>query len=112
MFCPECGAQQPDEARFCGECGTAIRSGVVEAPTQAAPASVQVVSESSVSAVPDMMKYGVLAASLVFPLIGVGMGVYYLIGKDTAPEKSVGKLWLIAGLCIGVFWGLMSGGDF
>ena len=27
MFCPKCGAQQPDGAKFCGNCGATLQGG-------------------------------------------------------------------------------------
>jgi len=28
MFCPQCGAQNPETANFCMQCGTALKNGV------------------------------------------------------------------------------------
>ena len=33
MYCPKCGTQNPDEVRYCGNCGTAFGA----APAAAAP---------------------------------------------------------------------------
>ena len=30
MFCPKCGAEQPDGAKFCGSCGVPLQGGGFE----------------------------------------------------------------------------------
>lgn len=36
MFCPKCGAQIPDDARFCGSCGAQLRAVEAVAPPRPA----------------------------------------------------------------------------
>ncbi|MBO7403196.1 MAG: DUF4190 domain-containing protein [Lachnospiraceae bacterium] len=40
MFCPNCGFQLPDDARFCSECGTVLTPGSQSAASEPAPAPV------------------------------------------------------------------------
>ena len=44
---------------------------------------------------------GVLAATVFLPIIGIIMGIIYLL-KDHPEEKKAGKMWLIVGIGIGV----------
>ena len=37
MFCPKCGAQNPDGAKFCGSCGAAQSAGAPAAAPSATP---------------------------------------------------------------------------
>lgn len=32
MYCPKCGAENPDDAKFCSECGSQLKSGITTAP--------------------------------------------------------------------------------
>ncbi len=121
MFCPECGTEMPDDARFCGECGTSVApaagGATPPAGNGAPPPKVQTAAhvvdlEAKAEAVPDALKYGIIAASVLIPLIGIIMGVIYLANGDSEEKKSVGKLWLISGLVIGVIWIGLSGGGY
>ena len=39
MFCPRCGRQNDESARFCQGCGNALQAGAAVAPTPAGPAA-------------------------------------------------------------------------
>lgn len=57
MFCSQCGAANPDEFKFCQDCGTALAKGIVQQQdTSPAPvarvASAVAVAPTSVSAAP------------------------------------------------------------
>ena len=111
MFCPECGAQAPDDARFCGECGQAISQAPPLRSAAAGPVHAEVVDlEVRQGTVSDALKWGIVAASVLIPLVGIIMGIVYLASGDSEEKKSTGRLWLIAGLVIGVFWVLAGGG--
>lgn len=60
-------------------------------------------------AVSDGLKYGVMAASLLIPLIGIVMGLYYMAKGDSEAKKGVGRLWLYVGIGIVVFYMAISG---
>ncbi|HUQ10755.1 MAG TPA: zinc ribbon domain-containing protein [Steroidobacteraceae bacterium] len=103
MFCPSCGQSNPDEAKFCGKCGA-----VVSAAT--APKAPHVVSEpvKDTGVISQGMKTGMIIGSIVLPLLGIIMGVIYLM--DPNPEKKqAGKLWLIIGIIAAVVWSAMVG---
>ena len=61
--------------------------------------------------VTDATKYGVIAASLIIPLIGMGMGLYYL-QSDNPARKEVGKLWLGTGIGLTVLYFIMFEGGY
>ncbi|MCW8889539.1 MAG: hypothetical protein OQL20_02620 [Sedimenticola sp.] len=61
------------------------------------------------STVTDGMKYGILAASVFIPFIGLIMGIIYLAQNESEEKKEVGKLWLYGSLGIMVVYFLISG---
>ena len=94
MYCPKCGLDNPDEARFCGKCATALptRQAPPQAPQQPSwPGTTARVSEPAVS---PGLKMGIGIGSVLLPLIGFIMGIVYMV--DANPEKkAVGKFWLL-----------------
>ena len=50
-----------------------------------------------------------MAASLLIPLIGIVMGLYYMAKGDSEAKKGVGRLWLYVGIGIVVFYMAISG---
>ncbi len=114
MFCSECGAQNEDDARFCGECGTSMAGagGNAEPAREEAPGFIDPGASQSTAAgtISDGLKYGILGASVLMPLIGIIMGLVYLLKADSDESKSVGKLWLFGGLALAVLWAFVSGG--
>ena len=90
MRCPNRGQENPSEAKFCGKCATRLSSEPPAASFSAAPSSA---SEEVTSG----MKIGVIAGSLLTPLLGIILGVIYM--NDANPsKKAAGKTWLFVGI--------------
>jgi uncharacterized membrane protein YvbJ len=98
MFCPSCGHDNPPNAQFCGSCGaTLTKATPAPAPT---PVGGNTAAPGAVS---GGLKWGITAASIFIPLIGIIMGVIYL--RDANPEKkAVGKLWLWVGIGMAILF--------
>ncbi len=124
MHCPDCGHSNDAEARFCGECGTAMpQSPQSPPPPPPVSASPPVSRESSwqpvgggpeggspgagprgaAPVVSNGLKWGVAAGSLLLPILGLVMGIIYIVDANPA-KKSVGKLWLWTGIAAILFW--------
>jgi len=103
MFCPKCGQQNPDEAKFCGKCGATVS--IAAAPPPQPAYSAPGVSSGAVS---PMLKNGMIIASIILPIVGIVAGVMFLL--DANPEKkAAGKLWLIIGIVFAVIWAVILG---
>ena len=110
MFCPKCGSENPDDARFCGSCGESL-STAHDAPASTSGEVSKVIEPSRPQEeVPAGLKYGILAASLIIPLIGVIMGIVYLVKGESEDKKAAGRLWLYAGVGIAFFYLIAGSG--
>jgi len=106
MFCPKCGQQNPDEAKFCGKCGAVVSAAPAPQPSFATPGAASVTSNTGV--VSPAMKNWMIAASIILPIVGIVVGVVFLL--DANPEKkAAGKLWLIIGIIAAVVWTVLFG---
>ena len=90
MFCPQCGAQNADGSRFCGNCGEPMNSGN---PGSNLPAVTRSAGKSVPAVVTDVLTFlktnvrlvsivaGVLAAILLFSLLFGGRGYKKTVNK-------------------------------
>ena len=110
MFCGKCGSENSDDARFCGSCGASIQAGTAPPP---GTASGQVTRLLDLDAPPEPvspgLKWGILGASLLLPLVGIGMGLYFWIKGGSEEKTAVGRLWFFVALGIALLYGLLAG---
>ena len=103
MFCPKCGQQNPEEAKFCGKCGAAVSAAPVSQADRVAPEAAK-----DTGVISQGMKNGMIAASIILPIVGIVVGIIYML--DANPEKKeAGKLWLIIGIVAAVIWTVLFG---
>jgi len=105
MFCPQCGTENPEGARFCGNC----RHPLMEGNDSSTPGPVIEVGGDR-ETVSDGLKYGILAGTLLIPFIGLVMGLIYLAQGRSEAKREVGRLWLYASIGVMVFYFIISSG--
>jgi len=81
--CPNCGHQNPDDARFCETCGAALSS--VQQPFNS-PSNTGTSEGASIG-------LGIL--SFLIPLVGIILGISYM---NNPAKKAAGKTYLFLGL--------------
>lgn len=106
MFCPECGTENPENAKFCGNCRHPLSASTKDPSRNHIDDVVEI--DNGQPAVPDGMKYGILAASIFIPFIGLIMGIIYLAQNESGEKKEVGKLWLYVSLGIMLVYFIIS----
>jgi hypothetical protein len=128
MLCIQCGAENPPEARFCGSCGAAMverppAPAAVPQPVAApsAPPAASGPAAGPAATVVDLagapppvsagLKYGVLFATLLFPLVGlIAGGLFWLRGPG--PERvATGKMWFFTALGLMLLYAVLSVSD-
>ena len=85
-YCPKCGEQNPDEAKFCGKCGSTMTVSQFVNP--------DINSDDEVS---SGLKTGIIVLSIFLPVIGIVMGIIYMNDSNIS-KKAVGKTWLYVGI--------------
>ena len=115
MYCASCGKEMNDGERFCSNCGAAVA-----APVEVVPAEVVVAPAKPRIDTNPILVHGILAlafASTPFiSWLGIIFGVitkkklrnylnqgYELTGKPLV-GKILGKIGLILGIALSVFW--------
>ncbi len=94
MYCPKCGAENPENAKFCGSCGSTM---VIERNTGTQLNAAHNFQPKNTQAVSKEFKIVITIVSIVIPLVGIIMGWIYMTNAD--PEKKkVGRLWLYVGI--------------
>jgi uncharacterized membrane protein YvbJ len=108
MFCARCGSENPDDARYCGGCGAALDEPETRRGTEAPVVQVANLTTGA-EPVPAGLKWGVLVVSVLIPIVGVGMGLYYWIKRDSPAKAAVGRLWFFVAIGLAVLYGLLAG---
>jgi len=83
MFCKKCGNEIPDNSKFCVKCGTTINS------NQPTPQVAE-----------DKTSVGLIILSILFPIVGIVLGIVNLRSK----KSSSGKVYLIVGIICAIVW--------
>lgn len=106
MLCKACGANNPDMADYCGNCGRKL---VIETNKPTSDDEViDIIVDDKHKPVSDLMKYGVLAGTVFIPFIGMIMGLIFIAQAETEDKKDVGKLWLYTSIGIFVLYLMFS----
>jgi uncharacterized membrane protein YvbJ len=99
--CPNCGHQNPDDAKFCETCGTALSTNIQQVTSQ--PVSSGGISEGA--------KIGLGILSFIIPLVGIILGISYM--NDSNPsKKAAGRTFLylgIGGIVLGCLFASLVG---
>jgi hypothetical protein len=90
MRCPNCGQENPPQAKFCGKCASRL----VQPSAPAAPVAYPPPAGDDVS---QGLKIGVLIGTLFVPLLGIIMGIIYM-REPNQSKQAAGKLWLWVGV--------------
>ncbi len=96
MFCPNCGTQNSDTAKFCSNCATPLAVSP-NLPQQQQPNYSAPYGAVPVSDVSDGLKIGLAIVSFFVPIVGIIMGIIYMMDPSPA-KKEAGKLWLIVSI--------------
>ena len=107
MFCSNCGTQNPDNARFCANCGAGLVMPDINTVPQAAPQPAPVIQPSvsiplkktNVMCVVGFI--GSMASILLMGLPAIVFLILSIIGIVSANKKGEnGRGFAIAGICI------------
>ena len=97
--CPNCSHQNPDDAKFCETCGTAL----------------SITNRNHHQAhllLPEGAKVGLGILSFLIPLVGIILGISYMNDPEPA-KKAAGKTYLylgIGGIILGCIFAALAGG--
>jgi uncharacterized membrane protein YvbJ len=101
MFCPQCGEKNPDDAKFCTKCGTALKAKAEKAPARrAAPAATE--ERTSGMAIAALI-LGILGF-IFFGFLGILAIIFGAIGiSQTNKDPTLkGRGMAVAGLVLGI----------
>jgi len=111
MFCSKCGAENPETARFCAKCGSALSFGA-EPPAAAPLQATMRSSPGAVETAPPAGKTPWVAALLSFFICGLGQ-LYNNDFKKAAVMffGAILGFWLTAGVATFAIWvwGMIDG---
>ena len=99
-FCPFCGEELIDDARFCKSCGKKVET--YQSQT-AGPANDYSVHPPVVEKKHTLATVLGFICSLLFPLIGLIFGVYLYTRKDNSNSKRYGTLMIVISIIVWIF---------
>ncbi len=56
----------------------------------------------------DGFKYGMLAVSVLIPVVGLGVGLYFWIKGGSEENTALGRLWFFLALGVSVMYALLA----
>ena len=92
MFCPKCGTQNDDAAKFCANCGTSLNSGHTSADDQSALTPPKQPSSSKTSFIAKH-RIKLIAITAVAVVAIAGVVLFNLLGKSMPPQGSFVFSW-------------------
>lgn len=105
IYCPFCGEELIDSAKFCKNCGKNVekyRDNTANATNE--PTSFPPVVEKS-HTLAAMLGF---ICSILIPLIGIIIGIYLYTRKDSPKAKRYGILIIILGVVVWIFSFLLT----
>ena len=90
-YCPKCGEELIDDAKFCKSCGASITG--TPGPTQ--PSGGPLLEKSYKA----HYIIGYILA-ILFPILGIIMGIYLITRKDSEDAKKHGKYVIIVAVIV------------
>jgi uncharacterized membrane protein YvbJ len=102
MFCPQCGEENPDGAKFCTKCGAALKAKAEKAPARrTAPAAAEESRTSGMAIAALIM--GIVAFIFFGPLAILAI-IFGAIGiNQTNKDPNLkGKGMAVAGMVLGI----------
>jgi uncharacterized membrane protein YvbJ len=100
--CPNCNHQNPDDAKFCETCGTALTSNVQETSSYGSPSN---------TGASQGVNIGLGILSFLIPLVGIILGISYMNDSDPS-KKAAGRTYLylgIGGIVLGCLFAALMG---
>jgi uncharacterized membrane protein YvbJ len=104
MFCPQCGEKNPDDAKFCSKCGTALKAKAEKAPSRRkAPASTATGETRTSGMAVAALVMGILGF-IFFGFLGILAIIFGAIGISQINKDPTlkGKGMAVAGLVLGI----------
>ena len=101
-FCPYCGEELIDDAKFCKRCGSSISAGATRPQFNS--------GQPAEKSYTITLVVGYIAAILI-PIIGIIIGIYLMTRKDS-PDAKHGKfiiivaaaVWILSFLSLNIFY--------
>lgn len=71
MFCPKCGAQNPDDGTFCQKCGASLKGGAQTSDVESGARTVGFTDAVKALPIQTWLVYGAIAALVAGFLVGI-----------------------------------------